>query len=143
MLLCDGNVLLYAMRADSPHHTAYGPWLESVLEGIEPVGIGELVLSGVVRIATNHRIFEIPSSPAECLAFCEAVLTAPAAVRVRPGERHWSIFADLVRAGGIRANSVPDAYLAALALENDATWVTRDRGFARFPGLRILDPATN
>lgn len=58
----------------------------------------------------------------------------------QPRRRHWEIFADLVRETQARANVVPDAYLAALAIENGATFVTRDRGFARFPGLRLIDP---
>jgi len=68
------------------------------------------------------------------------VRTAPASRVVAPGARHWEIFAGLVRAAHATANLVPDAYLAALAIENGATFVTRDRGFARFPGLRTLDP---
>lgn len=59
---------------------------------------------------------------------------------VAPGKRHWNIFAELVRTGQARANPVPDAYLAAPAIENGATFVTRDHLFARFPGLRMLDP---
>jgi predicted nucleic acid-binding protein len=61
-------------------------------------------------------------------------------MRVRPGERHWGIFHDLVSQHGLRGNDIPDAYLAALALEQGATWVTTDRGFARYEGLRLLDP---
>ncbi|MHB8275600.1 MAG: PIN domain-containing protein [Dermatophilaceae bacterium] len=63
-------------------------------------------------------------------------------MRVRPGERHWGIFHDLVSAHGLRGNDIPDACLAALALEQGATWVTTDRGFARYQGLRLLDPLT-
>jgi toxin-antitoxin system PIN domain toxin len=77
------------------------------------------------------------------LAFCAAVLDAPSAVPVRPGVRHWPIFAGLCHDVGARGNLVPDAYLAALALEHGATWVTTDRGFARFPGLRWRTPLTD
>jgi toxin-antitoxin system PIN domain toxin len=142
VIICDVNVMLYAMRVDSPHHQSYGPWLEGVLQGHETVGVSELVLSAVIRLATNHRIFSRPSSVEEVLTFCEAVFAAPAAVPVRPAERHWAIFNRLLRDSGVRANGVPDAYLAALAIENGATWATRDRGFARFAGLRLFDPAS-
>jgi uncharacterized protein len=142
VIICDVNVLLYAMRVDSPHHGSYGPWLEDALQGDETLGVSELVLSSAIRLATNHRVFWRPSAVDEVLTFCEAVLTAPAATPVRPGERHWSIFTRLLRDAGVRANGVPDAYLAALAIENGATWASRDRGFARFAGLKLLDPAT-
>ena len=89
---------------------------------------------------TNHRVYVEPTPPELAVAFCEAVLAAPAAVPIRPGARHWAIFTDLCRNVGARGNTVPDAYLAALAIEHGATWVTTDRGFARFPGLRWRPP---
>lgn len=136
MLCPDVNVLLYAFRRDSTDHPRYAHWLQTAMTGPEPVGVSELVLSGVVRLATNHRVYRQPSGTAEVLDFCHAVRTAPAAVLLRPGARHWEIFAGLCRAASARANDVPDAYHAALAIEHGATWITNDRGYARFPDLR-------
>jgi len=65
---------------------------------------------------------------------------APAVVAMEPGSRHWSLFAKLCRQVTARGNTVPDAYLAALAIEHDAEWYSADRGFARFPGLRHRHP---
>ncbi len=140
VLLLDVNVCLYAMRADSPEHAVVRPWLERRLVDAEPVGVSELVLSSFLRISTHHRVFAEPSAVHEALKFCAALLAAPAAVSVRPGARHWQIFVDLVTSYRPRGNEVPKTYLAALALENGATWVSSDRGFARFAGLRLLDP---
>jgi toxin-antitoxin system PIN domain toxin len=110
------------------------------MTGHEPVGVSELVLSAVVRLATNHRIYRQPSRTADVLEFCEAVRTAPAAVQLRPGVKHWEIFARLCRDVSATANLVPDAYHAALAIENGATWITNDRGYARFPILQWRGP---
>lgn len=140
MLLPDVNICIYAMRRDAEHHSAISAWLSQRLTADEPVGIAELVLSSLVRISTNHRIFEQPSTPEQAMDFCAALRSAPAAVPIRAGPRHWPIFERLIAQTRARANAVPDAYLAALALEQGATWVTRDRGFTRFPGLRIHDP---
>jgi toxin-antitoxin system PIN domain toxin len=140
MLIVDVNVLVHAFREDIDEHKKYRTWLESTLLGTEPVGISELVLSGVLRLVTNHRVFRVPTMPVKALAFCEAVRYAPAAVPVRPGPRHWDIFAALCRTVDARGNLVPDAYHAALALEHDATWVSSDRDFAKFPGLRWTLP---
>lgn len=140
MLLADVNVFLYARRRESERHEEHRAWLERSLAGPEPFGVSEIVLAAFVRIVTNHRVYHEPTPPRAALEFCEQVLSAPLAVVVRPGPRHWSIFADLVRAVEARANVVPDAYLAALALEHGATWVSHDRGFARFPGLRLRPP---
>jgi uncharacterized protein len=140
MLMLDVKVCVYAFRSESRMHAKFKGWLEQALSGSEPVGLPEQVLSSTIRLVTNHRIYGDPSTPAEALSFCDALLDAPAAMRVRPGERHWRIFHGLVAQHGLRGNDVPDAYLAAMALEQGATWVTTDRGFARYQGLRLLDP---
>lgn len=121
-------------------HERYKGWLEERLGGPEPFGVSESVLASFVRVVTNHRVYREPTRPEAALAFCRAVLEAPAAVPVRPGARHWPIFVDLCRAVRARANVVPDAYLAALAIEHGTTLVTLDKGFARFPGLHITAP---
>ncbi len=140
MLLADVNVFIHARRRESERHEEHKEWLEGVLDGPEPFGVSELVLSAFVRIVTNHRVYREPTRPAAALEFCDTVLSARATVVVRPGPRHWAIFSDLVRTVDARANAVPDAYLAALAIEHGATWVTHDRGFARFDGLRVRRP---
>ena len=140
MLLADVNPLIYAHRPESPRADDHREWLTRALAGPEPFGVSELVLSAVLRIVTNHRVYVEPTPPEVAVEFCEAVLAAPAAVPIRPGARHWAIFTDLCRNGGARGTTVPDAYLAALAIEHGATWVTTDRGFARFPGLRWRPP---
>jgi len=140
MLMLDVNVCVYAFRGESRMHAELKGWLEQALSGAEPVGLPEHVLSSTIRLVTNHRIYKDPSTPTAVLSFCDVLLDAPAAMRVRPGERHWRIFHGLVAQHRLRGNDVPDAYLAALALEQGATWVTTDRGFARYQGLRLLDP---
>jgi toxin-antitoxin system PIN domain toxin len=140
VLIADVNVLVYAFRPSSERHAEYKDWLESALTGTEPFGVSELVLSGFVRIVTNHRIYQNPDSTEPALEFCTQVLDAPAAVPARPSPRHWSIFVELCRATSGRGNAVPDAYHAALAVDHGATWVTTDRGVARFPDLRWIHP---
>ena len=140
MILCDVNVLLHAHKEGSPAHAVLRPWLIAALDGEVPFGISDLVLSAVVRIATNRRVFDPPSTLTEALAFTEALRSGDNAVQVEPGRRHWELFADLCRRTGATGNLVPDVYLAALAIEHDCVWVSTDRDFARFPGLRWHNP---
>ncbi len=140
MLLVDVNLLVYARREESIRHHEYRQWLEECLGGSEPVGVSELVLSGFLRIVTNHRIYKDPTPMSAAIEFCEVVLAAPAATPVRPGPRHWPLFVDLCSRAGAKGNLVPDAYLAALALEHGATLVTADRGFHRYPDVRVHHP---
>lgn len=140
MLCVDVNVLVYAHRPESPEHERYKAWLEEHRRAHEPIGLLDLVCSGFVRVVTHPRIFKEPTPLAEALGFVRALRSSPAVTTVKPGDRHWSIFAELCTASDARANLVPDAFLAAAALEQGATWVTADRGFARFGGLRLLHP---
>lgn len=140
MLCPDVNVLLYGFRRDSVDHGAYAQWLTTTMTGHEPVGVSELVLSAVVRLATNHRIYRQPSSTGEALEFCRAVREAPAALPLRPGPRNWDVFHGLCLDAVATANDVPDAYHAALAIEHGAVWITTDRGYAKFPKLRWRHP---
>lgn len=135
MVLPDVNVLIYAFRSDTDHHTHCRSWLEAVIASDEPFAITPLVLSAVARIATNPRIFVEPSGLNETFAFCDALLDQPHCERVEPGGQHWSIFRKLCLETGTRGPKVSDAWLAALAIEHRCTFVTFDRDFARFPGL--------
>jgi toxin-antitoxin system PIN domain toxin len=74
------------------------------------------------------------------LTFVRAIRDAPNAVAIEPGPRHWDLFERLCVQGGAKGNLVADAYLAALAIESGCEWITTDRDFARFPGLRWRHP---
>ena len=121
-------------------HAAYREWLGEAVRSDEAFGVSELVLSGFVRIVTHPRVFSPPEPVESALAFADAVRGVPNAVKVAPGERHWAIFERLCREADARGNLVPDAYLAALAIESGCEWVTTDRDYARFPGLRWRHP---
>jgi toxin-antitoxin system PIN domain toxin len=140
MILPDVNVLVYAFRSDDPHHAASKLWLDGVVLGETRFGISRLALSAVVRITTNPRAFPQPSSHADAFGFCDDLLGQPHCETVEPGERHWTIFRDLCVATGTRGPRVSDAWYAALAIEHGCTFVTFDRDYARFPGLRSKEP---
>jgi toxin-antitoxin system PIN domain toxin len=140
MIIPDVNVLVYAARDDTKRHVEYREWLVRAMRGAEAVGLSELVLSGVVRVLTHARVFNPPMSMVDALAFVDALRAQPRAVALRPGERHWSLFTALCRDGDARGNLVADAYHAALAIEAGAEFITTDRDFARFPGLRWRPP---
>lgn len=102
--------------------------------------MSDVVLAGFLRVVTHPRVFQNPSSMDSALAFVNVLKERPGCVRIAPGQRHWSIFTDLCRRAGARGNLVQDAYLAALAIESGCEWITMDRDFARFPGLRWRPP---
>jgi toxin-antitoxin system PIN domain toxin len=136
MLLPDVNVLVNAFLDTAPAHRRDREWLDSLVNGPSRFAMSELVISGFVRVVTHPRIQRVPTPPAVALAYASTILSSPRCVRLRPGDRHLPIFHQLVAEVGATGNTIPDAFHAALAIESGSTWVTNDRGFARFPGLR-------
>lgn len=138
MILPDVTLLVYAFLADADHHDVYAPWLQTAIAE-DRLLLPDTVTAGFLRIATNRRIQPRPAPIAEAFAFATAIsadargLDHPRAV--------WPTFAQLVEQDRqIVGNLVPDAYLAAVAISHKAVLATRDRGFARFAGLRWFDP---
>ena len=140
MELLDVNVLVHAHRADAPRHTEFKRYLLSVLGGEEASGLSDLRLGGFLRIVTHPRVFDPPSDLEGARQFAQEVRSSPRRVSLDPGRSHWSIFTRLLTDAGARGNLVPDAWLAALAIESGSRWISTDRDFARFPGLRWEHP---
>jgi uncharacterized protein len=140
MRCVDVNVLVYAHRADLAQHTDYRLLLERLANGDEPLGLADAVLSGFVRAITNRRVFVEPTPPDQAWQIVDALIAAPAAMKLSPGPRHWDLFRQIAADIDARGNDITDAYLAAYALDNNATWLSADRGFARFRRLRWAHP---
>jgi toxin-antitoxin system PIN domain toxin len=140
MMLPDVNVLINAFRKDVPRHEPCRSWLSGVVLGDARFGLSALVLGAVVRIVTNPRVFKTPSPIEETFKFCDDLLRQPHCQIVEPGERHFDIFRRLCIATDTRGSRVTDAWFAALAIEWGCEWITLDRDFARFPGLKWQVP---
>ncbi len=103
----------------------------------EPLAISEFVMHGFIRVVTNPRIFDPPSTEAQAFQFLDALLALPTCSVIRAGSDHWGIFRNLCETGKLRGKLVADAVHAALAIETGCEWLTGDTGFARFaPPLR-------
>lgn len=131
---------MYAHREDAPEHERVKAWLEKAVNGRDPFGLSSHALSGVLRIVTHPRVFDPPSPIDVALEFVESLRARPNCVEVAPGPRHWEIFTGICRSTGATGNEIPDAYFAALAIESGSEWITIDRGFSRYEGLRWRHP---
>ncbi|MEO8680015.1 MAG: type II toxin-antitoxin system VapC family toxin [Vicinamibacterales bacterium] len=140
MILCDVNVLVYAFRKDAADHARHHQWLDALINGDAAYGMAPQVLSAVVRLTTHPKIFVQPSGVDEALAFADVLLNQPHCVHVQPGSRHWDIFSKLCVDAAATGHLVADAWYAALAIESGCEWVTTDRDYARFKGLRWRPP---
>ncbi len=124
----------------APDHQAFRRWLQGVVDSDEAFGVSDLVLSGFLRVVTHPRVFSPPEPVQSALEFAETLRSCPNAVPVSPETRHWEIFRRLCREVDAKGNLVPDAYLAALAIESGSEWITTDRDYSRFNGLRWRHP---
>lgn len=139
-MIPDVNLLLYANISAFPQHKAAQNWLEDLLSGHEEVGIPAVATFGFVRIATSRRVFKTPLSVDDALKRVESWMLQPRVTLLVPGRRHLEIAFALLRNLGTAQNLTTDAQLAAHAIENQAELHSNDTDFARFPGLRWVNP---
>ena len=141
MILPDVNVLIYAFRKEVPQYARCRAWLDQVVLGSTRFGLSPLTLSALVRITTNPRNYARPSSHDDAFGFCEDLLGQPHCQVVEPGPSHWQIFKRLCIKTATTGPRVTDAWYAALAIEWGCEWITLDRDYARFPGLKWQPPS--
>ncbi len=141
-MLVDANLLLYAVHKRAALHEAASAWLSEQLNGSRRVGLPWQSLSAFLRISTHPRAFERPLGPAPAGACVAAGLAAPAAWIPQPGPEHAELLGELMVGHGVRGNLVPDAQLAALALEHGLSVCSNDTDFARFTEIHWHNPLT-
>ncbi len=140
MILVDANLLLYAYNTAAPAHVAAKSWLERELSGAGLLQMAWATILAFIRISTNPRAFPTPLSAAQATGIVSQWLEEPTVGLLVPGERHWSIFSQLLKDAQSTGPLVSDTHLAALAIEHGATLYTTDADFRRFPGLSHKNP---
>jgi toxin-antitoxin system PIN domain toxin len=140
VILVDANLLIYAIDRDSPQHRRALAFVEKALSSSEPVGFAWVVVLAFLRLITRAGILRRPLPPSTALEHVAEWLELPNVELVTPGEDHFRIFRNLIDAAGTAGNLTSDAHLAALAIEKGATLCSADHDFARFPGLRYVNP---
>jgi hypothetical protein len=140
VILVDTNLLVYARIEEVPQHPAALKWLDQRLNEPFLVGLPWASLLGFLRVATNPRIFERPDRLSHAWRQVEEWLALPNVWIPQPGDRHREILAGFVPRLSRGGNLIPDAHLAALAIEHGLTLCSTDGDFARYPGLKWLNP---
>lgn len=140
MIAFDTNLLVYAFRADLPQHEAARELVEQKRTSATAWAVPTDVLAAFLRLVTNPRVFRTPTPLNAAVDFIAALRASPSLLLLRPGPRHFDLFLEVCRSSRARGKLVPDAWLAALAIEHGCTWWSTDRDFARFDGLDFRDP---
>ncbi|MDP8942819.1 MAG: PIN domain-containing protein [Actinomycetota bacterium] len=139
-MILDANLLLFAVHRGTPLHTPAREWLTAQLNGPRRVGLPWQSLAAFLRIATHPRAFERPLEAATAWKRVTDWLAAGTAWIPGPGPHHAEVLGELVVRHEIRGNLIPDAQLAALALEHGLTVFSTDTDFARFTGVPWENP---
>lgn len=140
MILIDANLLLYAKVKDYPHHQQARQWLEDQLNSGKQVGLPWPTLLAFIRIGTNPKAFNRPLSIRAAWSQVKEWLSIQTVWVPLPTDRHAAILGDLLHDTEALANLVPDAHLAALAIEHGLTLQSTDGDFARFSQLQWQNP---
>lgn len=140
MFLLDVNVVLAAHRGDHPDHRLVRGWFDQLLDGDDPFTVPNQVWASFLRLATNRRIFEVPSPRAEAFGFIDATVAQPHYLQINPGPRHLALLREIADEADAAGDLIPDAALAAIAAEHHCAVATLDRDFARFTSVRHLRP---
>jgi uncharacterized protein len=140
MIIVDANILIYAFIEDFPQHDRARAWLDQQLAQQPRVGLPWTSLLTFVRLVSNPRLL-VPAVPiGDAFAQVRRWLTAKSAWCPQATARHAEVVERYLRMPGLRADDIPDAHLAGLAIEHGLTLATNDRGFARFDGLAVMNP---
>ena len=138
----DVNVLLDAVISTSPNHDSARRALDRLRLHPEGLGLFSVVISGFIRVSTSRKVLREPLDIRSAIEVVDVLTSSPFVHVINPGRGHWPIFRSLLDSHRPRAHDVTDTWLAAAALEINATWVSFDRGFARFAGLKWIDPSS-
>jgi toxin-antitoxin system PIN domain toxin len=140
VILVDANILIYAHVSSFSQHKLARDWLDQQLNALAPVGLPWTSLTAFLRLVTNPRVFEHAEPIADAWQIVRMWLAAETAWIPQPTERHADLLGEFLALPGIHGNLMPDAHLAALAVEHGLTLCSTDGDVARFPGLRWFNP---
>jgi toxin-antitoxin system PIN domain toxin len=140
VIVVDANVLLFSQNRSAQQHDACREWLERTLSGVETVGLPWIVVLAFLRLSTSLKIYPEPLPMSVANSIVSGWLDRRSVALIQPTEDHWGLLSSLLSETRISGSDVTDAHLAALTMEHEATLCTIDRGFARFRGLKTIDP---
>jgi toxin-antitoxin system PIN domain toxin len=140
VLVLDVNVVLAAFRDDHVHHPVTRPWFDAMLAATVPFSVPVVVWASFLRLTTSRRAFPVPTPLGDAFAFVEAVSTHPRHLRLEPGPQHMALLRRVCEESDATGELVPDAVIAAIALEHGCAVASLDRDFARFSSVEWVLP---
>ncbi len=141
MIAIDTNILVYARRAETPHHRPAVRLLEGLAHGHSPWALPWVCVYEFLRVVTHPKVFHPPTDLDTALDDLQSLLECPSLVLLGEGPAHATAMRQAITSSRASGNLVHDAHIAALLLDHGVRelW-TADRDFSRFPALKIRHP---
>jgi toxin-antitoxin system PIN domain toxin len=137
----DANVLIYASNTDAAEHGRALDIVNGMISGPSLSVVFWPVLMAYLRISTHPRILSSPLTTDQAQLAVEQLIAAPSIRVVGEGSSFWPSLRSIRVGAPIRGNDIMDAAIVALMMSYGVSTIyTRDRGFRRFDGIRVLDP---
>ena len=140
MISLDVNVLVYAFRQDSVKHEECRDWLNKQIRDRNGLVLIDIVLVGFLRICTHSKIFREPSSISEATNFLAVMISNQNVSLTSSTPETWHTFSRILDKTNVQGNKIPDAWLAAISIERNLTWISTDSDFNLFPDLKLQNP---
>jgi hypothetical protein len=140
VILLDANVLVYAAAPELEQHRPAREWLDRQLNRAPRVALPWPTILAFLRVTTNPRIFSSPVTLARAWAQVSDWLAVRNVWIPQPTARHPEVLGSVLAETGGKPDLVPDAHVAALAIEHGLVLCTTDGDFARFSRLRLWNP---
>jgi len=140
VIVPDANLLLYAYDSDSDRQRPAARWLGEMFSGPDTFGLSWLTIGAFLRISTHTRLGRSQLRMSFAINIVDEWMAMRAVRLIVPGKEHWVILREMLTTGRVEGPVTTDAQLAALTMEHGAILHTADRDFARFPGLRWVNP---
>jgi toxin-antitoxin system PIN domain toxin len=100
-------------------------------------------LLAFLRVSTNPRVFGRPLSIGSAWEQVLEWIDHPQTWIPEPTDDHAEVLGKILTGMQITAKLIPDAHLAAIAIEHGLTVCSADADFARFPGVTWVNPLAN
>ncbi|HEV2953192.1 MAG TPA: TA system VapC family ribonuclease toxin [Candidatus Dormibacteraeota bacterium] len=139
-MLVDANILIFAVDSSNPFHLAAKSWLGAALNAETRVGLPWSALLAFLRIVTNPRASNRPLAPGQAWTYIQDWLASDLVWVPQPTPRHADVLGSLVQRYQLRGNLIPDAELAAIAIEHGLAIYSADTDFARFSEITWINP---
>lgn len=141
MIGLDTNILVYAVREDSPWHKAASECLRGIAEGDALWAIPWPCIHEFLAVVTHPRIYKPPTPLNDAILQVDYWLESPTVRLISEEPGYWEHLKPLLTAGKIAGPLVQDARVAAICRAQGVREIwTADRDYSRFAGIPVRNP---